>query len=144
MSSVLETETQLHQDAGRERREFDRMDYRTCGAAYAASQGEDGLPVVQRVWTRDVSMTGARISANGDIPTRKIYLKLVLPQFRDTVIECEVVRRQQFVREAINGKQRQEFVFGVRFLHLHQNRALPEDVRTALEQGLAAGTPGPQ
>jgi hypothetical protein len=129
--------------SGAERREFDRMDYRTVGVTYSAPRGAGLPPTVERVWTRDVSMTGAKISANADIPSRKIYLKLVLPQFKETIIECEIVRRQQVVRQAINGHERQEFVFGVKFVHLHNNKALPQHVVEALEKGLTTPAPKP-
>lgn len=123
---------------GDNRREFDRIDYRTVGTAYAMADGPDKPEMLIRVWTRDVSISGAKLSSNSDISGRRLYLKLLLPQFKDCVIECEVVRQYKQVRESLTKQERVEFLYGVRFIDLHKRDALPANVLEALDQGPAS------
>ena len=115
-----------------ERREFDRREFRTVGTVYLPKTGTTPARC-EKVWTRDVSMTGAKLSVKNEIPESRMYLKLLLPQFKDTLLECEIVHRSIVVRQAINGKERHEHVYGVRFLQLLREEQFAPQLKELLE-----------
>ncbi|MEZ5941217.1 MAG: PilZ domain-containing protein [Planctomycetaceae bacterium] len=117
------------------RREFERLDYRTVGTAFSPEEGPDNPEVLTRVWTRDVSLSGAKLSSNIDLSGRRLYLKLLLPQFNDIIIDCSVVRRYKQVRESLSGKERVEFLYGVKFTSLHKLHELDGSIAEALNRG---------
>ncbi|MCA8994176.1 MAG: PilZ domain-containing protein [Planctomycetaceae bacterium] len=131
-ASSKETTTEMSVE---NRRQFERLDYRTVGTAYSPESGPEAPEVLTRVWTRDVSLSGAKLSSNIDLSGRRLYLKLLLPQFKDTIIECNVVRRYKHVRESLAGKERVEFLYGVQFLSLHTQSNLDNSIVEALNRG---------
>jgi hypothetical protein len=54
---------------------------------------EDGDVLVRmRAWTDDLSTSGARLTTEQELPSQSLYARIMLPELKDKLIECEVVR----------------------------------------------------
>ncbi len=139
-SHVTELEHDVEATPGN-RRDFDRKEFRTAGTAFLLAEDSRDTGHAVRVWTRDVSVSGARLSSNEEIPPRKFYLKLLLPQLKDQLLECEIMNRDEKARVGINGKERREFLYGIRFLSALPSTELPAQLQPLLETSSSSAPP---
>lgn len=96
-NSLSSTEQNL-----RDRRRDERISYRSAGRVYPQNPTH-GDPV--KVWTNDVSVSGAALLSHEEIAWDNFYLELILPKFAGKALECEVVgkhtqKNSQFSRRA--------------------------------------------
>ncbi|MCA9089913.1 MAG: PilZ domain-containing protein [Planctomycetaceae bacterium] len=129
---VTELEQHVEATPGN-RRDSNRKEFRTAGTAYLLADDARDTGHSIRVWTRDVSVSGAKLSSNEEILPRKFYLKLLLPQLKDQLLECEIMNRDEKARVGINGKERREFLYGIRFLNVLSATELPTQLQPLLE-----------
>lgn len=97
-------------------RQEERVDFRTTGFAYQLP--EEGLEPVGpaiRVWTVDVSTIGCMMRCNQEVQSKRIMLKLILPDMEETVIEASIVRNLEERAKLLNGKEKNSYLYGVKF-----------------------------
>lgn len=110
-----------------EQRREDRVDFRTTGHAYVL--GPSGFtPIEQpvRIWTVDVSTTGALVRTYSPITSQRLLIELVMPQLAGSLIEAKVVRRLQDVARYLDGKDQASYLYGLRFSRIIKKSLMSE------------------
>lgn len=79
----------------------------------------EGKLVRSRAWTDDLSLTGARITSEQPLQGDKYFVRLMLPELKDQIIACEIVREIPIARETIgNMFDIRRSYYGIRFIGL--------------------------
>jgi len=94
------------------RRDHERQDLRTVG--FVTTMSGQPFPGGEkiRVWTQDISESGTKLLARELIPHENFLLELLLPEYRDRVIVCEVIDQEiiEQLRTRITARTRVRFV----------------------------------
>lgn len=105
-------------DAGQtpERRSAERIGCHTVVTAITPHNGtSDDEVEVLKAYSEDVSVSGARVISKVPLPTARLFLRFLLPDFGDRYVEAEVVTQSQRERHLLPMKPQKEYVYGVRF-----------------------------
>lgn len=106
-----------------ELRSASRIGVRTPVVVYSLSA--TGKLVRSRAWTDDLSTTGARITSETHLIGTQIWLRIMLPQLKDQLIEADVIREiaatDTFSRQLADIRRS---FYGVRFVGLADDRTI--------------------
>jgi len=72
-------------------------------------------PSVFKAWTEDISASGMQFACNDELVADRLYVRILLPELEDKIVECEVVRRRQRERQGLLKNVGPRWVYGVRF-----------------------------
>lgn len=94
-----------------------RIGVRTPVIVYC--QDTNGQLVRSRAWTDDLSSIGARITTERPLAGKRFFIRVMLPDFKDRIFSCEIVREIDTSRESYGGKiDVRRGYYGIRFLDL--------------------------
>ncbi|MBX3421564.1 MAG: PilZ domain-containing protein [Pirellulaceae bacterium] len=79
-----------------------------------------------RAWTDDLSMVGARIVTEKPLESKELFLRIMLPDLKDQLIQCQVVREHQQVVHSLRNSRLdlERSCYGVQFLGLADQSVL--------------------
>lgn len=78
-----------------------------------------------RAWTDDLSNTGARITSEHPLIGEEFYIRIMLPDLKNQVILCEVMREIQVTADMIgNMFDIRRAYYGIRFVGLASDQIL--------------------
>ena len=118
-----------------DKRAEQRVEFRTTGALYLLkADGELASPVPIRVWTTDVSATGALIKSFEKFDHSKVLIELLMPELDGSLIEGRVVHQKQSITEHLNGLQEVSQLYGVHFEKFVPRSILSRDAAKKLHQ----------
>jgi hypothetical protein len=109
--------------ANGERRARPRTEYHTVATIFA--QGPDGL-TAYRGWSQDIGGGGARLLCCDRLPSKTLYLRLLLPEMDGRFIEAEVVNEQVSEYGRFRRRQAPKYEYGVRFVRVVSDAELLE------------------
>lgn len=71
-----------------------------------------------RAWTDDLSTIGAKLITENSLESWQIYVRIMLPELKDQLIHCEVVREEPAVIQSFRNSLREirRSAYGVRFV----------------------------
>ena len=72
-------------------------------------------PAVYKAWTEDISASGMQFACNEDLRVNQLFVRILLPELEDKILECEVVRRRQRESTGLLKNIGPRYVYGVRF-----------------------------
>ena len=75
-----------------------------------------------RGWTDDLSMGGAKLITESRLASKQIYVRIMLPDMKDQLLNCEVVREDQSLSRDRMVDMRRCY-YGVKFLGLADDQA---------------------
>lgn len=111
-----------------EQRRESRVDFRTTGFAFPLKpEGLAPLGAPVRIWTVDVSTTGALVRCYEKIESQRVLVELVMPQMAGSFIEGSIARSSEETARYLNGKERKSFLYGIQFTRLVKKDAVPQD-----------------
>ncbi len=117
-----------------EQRQEERIDFRTIGSIYPlADEGTDPVSAPIKVWTMDVSTTGALIRSYSELDSNceRVLIQLVMPQLNELLIEGTIVRSKQSIAKYINGKEKESYLYGVNFTRIIEKVTISEGLLNA-------------
>jgi hypothetical protein len=100
-----------------ELRSAERIGVRTPVVVYEIK--DDGSIQRSRAWTDDLSANGARLISETAFGSGVIYVRIMLPDFKDQILKCELVRVAEPSERAMNGSSFRNAslpCYGVRFV----------------------------
>lgn len=112
-----------------ENRREERFDFRTTGFVFPLK--EEGMEASQapvRIWTVDVSTTGALVRSYEPIAAERVLVELVLPQMAGSLIEGKLVRSKEDVAKYVNGKELNSYLYGIQFTTLVERKSVPAEL----------------
>ena len=98
-----------------DQRRHDRSNYRTLVTVLTDDASGRPVPQVFRAWTEDISASGMQFVSNEELPEGKLYVRILLPELEDKIVECVVVRRGRCAPTGIILSVGPRYVYGVRF-----------------------------
>lgn len=111
-----------------EQRREARVDFRTTGFAFPLKpEGLAPLAAPVRIWTVDVSTTGALVRCYEKIESQRVLVELVMPQMAGAFIEGTIARSSEETARYLNGKERRSFLYGIQFTRLIKKDSVPQD-----------------
>lgn len=122
-----------------DRRSENRVNFRTTGAMYLL--GDDGqLPASApiRIWTADVSATGALVKSFEELHHGRVLIELLMPELGDSLIEGRVTHRKMEQIEHLNGYKEISHLYGVHFERFIPKASLPKTATARLQQTLSS------
>lgn len=119
--------------SGDNRRRHDRLDFRTAVVAIVSEP--TGLRCI-RCQTNDVSFEGARLVCFEPIPTKLVYLRILMPGLSEKFVEAEIVNQRVHSDLRIGTGRVSRHIYGVRFVRLITDAALLDQL-----QRMAAARP---
>jgi hypothetical protein len=96
-------------------RNFPRTTIRTLVTVLCEDPQGNQRPVVIKAWTEDISASGMQFACDEELPPGKIYVRILLPDLEDRMIECDVVRAGGRASTGIFRNNGPRYVYGVRF-----------------------------
>ena len=116
LKAVLGDLVETHVGAPVDRRLSPRTDCRTVVKAVTVPETESGEPPsVIRVQSKDVSAGGASLVSREPIPSRRVYLRFLLPTHWDRYLEADVVSESVREQESFTKRLVRMYVYRVRF-----------------------------
>lgn len=121
-------------------RQYDRSNVRTLVTVLVDDDHGRPTPRVFKSWTEDISASGMQIVCHEELPKGRIYVRVLLPELEDKIVECLVVRRGRRRSNSLLKDTGPRFVYGVRFISVQRavqfdrllaETAQPEPVNTA-------------
>jgi PilZ domain len=85
-----------------------------------------GQMVRCRAWTDDLSSTGARITTEHPLSASQFYMRVMLPNLKDQVIQCALAREIRAKRDFGNMFDIRRSYYGVQFVGLADVEALSQ------------------
>lgn len=98
-----------------DQRRHDRSNYRTLVTVLTEDDAGRPVPRVFKAWTEDISASGMQFICNDELPPGRLYVRILLPELEDKIVECDVVRRGRRAATGIIRGSGPRFVYGVRF-----------------------------
>ena len=123
VQAILESEAD-----GANRRRHDRLDYRTAVVAIVSEPA--GLRCI-RCQTNDVSFEGARLICFEALPTKTVYLRILMPGLSEKFVEAEIVNQRMQSDLRIGTARVSRHIYGVRFLRLIADAAMLDQLHAA-------------
>ncbi|TWT57860.1 hypothetical protein KOR42_12270 [Thalassoglobus neptunius] len=113
-------------DIVEKRREL-TTNFRTTGAIYSLPD-EGFAPVCppQRIWTIDLSNTGAVIKSYRSIEQDRVLLDLLIPELAGSIVEGRIVKREQEPALQVEAQSDEAFEYRVEFLKFVPRSAMPK------------------
>ena len=125
-----------HEPAGAERRRSPRCPYLSRGTAYVLCNSK--ISAIQ-VETRNISDGGVLIVSEEYLEGERMMLKLDVPGFEESLVECDVAHRSAFERVSFNDEEDDLYACGLAF-----RRVIPEnDLHRTLLSAFGLGGDGP-
>lgn len=93
-----------------------RVGVRTPVVVY--SRNKNGNWVRSRAWTDDLSNQGARITSEVQIDDSEVWLRIMLPDLKDQIIQSEIVREVPPPSDSLKIADIRRSYYGIRFLRL--------------------------
>lgn len=115
-------------DVALNRRRHERVDFRT--AAVAIIPTADTFRCV-RCQTDDVSFEGARLIGFEPLPTKLLYLRILMPGLSERFVEANVVNEREVSELRIGVGRQMRYIYGVRFCRVVTEPALIEQLNAA-------------
>jgi hypothetical protein len=104
------------------------MNYHT--AVTVIADGADGFFCI-RSRSSDLSATGVKIVCHEPLPTRGVFLRILLPELSERFVEAEVVNHRCEELERIGRPSHSRHVYGLRFKSFVSDRAMLDRLRIA-------------
>lgn len=101
-----------------------RIGVRTPVVVYTGDA--NGQLVRCRAWTDDLSSTGAKITSEKALIGDEIYIRVMLPDLKDQVIACEIVREIRSSNNSISLFDIRRSFYGIRFIGLASDAVLEQ------------------
>ena len=92
-----------------------RSNYRTLVTVICDDPQGRPVPQVYKAWTEDISASGMQFACNEELPTGRLYVRILLPELEDKIVECSLVRQGQRQPTGLFRSVGPRFVYGVRF-----------------------------
>lgn len=93
-----------------------RVGVRTPVVVY--SRNKNGNWIRSRAWTDDLSIVGARITSEVQLDDSEVWLRIMLPDLKDQVIQSEVVREVPPPSDSLKIVDIRRSYYGIRFVGL--------------------------
>jgi len=113
------------------RRRDRRTEYHTVVTIVAA--GDAGLQSY-KAWLVDISAGGALLLCAGRVPSRKLYLQILLPKLAKRFVEADVVNSRSQTGLKIARRQPDRRLLGVRFAGYVADPDLLEELRLVVSR----------
>ena len=111
-----------------------RVGVRTPVVVY--SRNKNGNWIRSRAWTDDLSIVGARITSEVHLDDSEVWLRIMLPDLKDQVIQSEIVREVPPPSDSLKIIDIRRSYYGIRFIGLADD-AITEHIEQLDEQAFA-------
>jgi hypothetical protein len=112
-----------------DRRQFDRVSYRTVVTAVVVS---DGHFEVHRCWLSDISATGARVHSPKCLAGSELYLRILMQGMEGRIIRAAIVNLKATKSDRVGERMAKRFVHGVHFVEFVSEPCLLDKLNAAL------------
>ncbi|MCA9055015.1 MAG: PilZ domain-containing protein [Planctomycetaceae bacterium] len=92
-----------------------RSNYRTLVTVICDDPSGRPVPQVFKAWTEDISASGMQFACNEQLPTGRLYVRILLPELEDKIVECSLIRQGQRKSTGVFNAVGPRYVYGVRF-----------------------------
>ncbi|MFV0445818.1 MAG: PilZ domain-containing protein [Planctomycetaceae bacterium] len=95
-------------------RQHERSNVRTL-VTVISDDGGQTRPIVIKGWTEDISASGMQIVCHDELPSGRIFVRILLPGLEDKIVECLVVRSAKRETISLVKESGPRYVYGIRF-----------------------------
>lgn len=108
------------------RRQTVRIEYHT--AVTVIANGEDGFYCI-RSRSSDLSAAGARIVCQEPLPSRTVFLRILMPELAERFVVADVVNEQVEEVSRLGRRSDKSYVYGLRFSRFVSEQAILDQLR---------------
>lgn len=133
MSATLSPKSSPHLQhettaAASNRRRHDRFDFRTAVVAIVSEP--TGFRCI-RCQTDDLSFEGARLVCFEPIPTKSIFIRILMPELAERFMEAEIMNERVQSELRIGAGRVKRYTYGVRFSRVISDAAMLDQLHIA-------------
>ena len=108
------------------RRQMVRIEYHT--AVTVIANGEDGFFCI-RSRSSNLSASGARIVCHEPLPSRTVFLRILMPELSERFVEADVVNEQVEEVHRLGRPTDRRYVYGLRFCRFVSENGILDQLR---------------